>query len=381
METAGIKYMGSKKKLLPKIHEVAQQVLPPSSEAVLADVFTGSTRVAQFYRGLGYKTLTSDLAWASAGYAGAFLQNPTADRSKVQEMLDHLNSIKPRTGWLTESYGDVKPNNPKDPTKLVRAFTSTNTKKADGIREEILKLQSELEPWEHDTLLTSLIFAMDRVQNSQGHSRAFFREFLAPASQTPLVLEMPMLVGDGDADYAKRYPVAAHRTGNVLDKEYRSFLKTNSGKKSVIGYLDPPYTAAAQYDLFYHIWDSVYRWDKPEVVGATNMRADRLKRMGEMALDVDMKSDWCDKKKAKAAFVELFNHLDCIGTFLLSYSDESLLSIEHLQEAFEESRLRLVNKTDVSHTRHAMARVERVDQAKRDERGTRSTEWIFTLTR
>jgi adenine-specific DNA-methyltransferase len=381
METSGIKYMGSKKKLLPRIHQVAQEVLPPPAEAVIADVFTGSTRVAQFYRWLGYKTLTSDLAWASEGYAGAFLQNPTADRKMVSELLQHLNSLAPRNGWLTQSYGEVKPNNPKDPTKMVNAFTAANTRKADAIREEILKLQPELELWEHNTLLTSLIFAMDRVQNSQGHSRAFFREFLAPASQTPLVLELPLLVGEPGDDYKKKCPVGIHRTGNVLDDEYRTFLKKHAGKKQIVAYLDPPYTAAAQYDLFYHIWDSVYRWDKPEVVGATNMRADRLKRMGEMELDVEMKSDWCDKKKAQTAFVELFNHLDFVDTFLLSYSDESLLPIEDLQEAFEAAKLKMVGKADVSHTRHAMARVERVEQAKRDERGTRSTEWIFTLQR
>lgn len=389
VSTSGIKYMGSKQKLLPFITQKTNEILLGDKNWTILDVFSGSTRVAQSYRQQGYKVLTSDLNWATEAYSSAYLSNPTSDRQDIQDMIDHLNSLTPIEGWITEMYGEVKPVEPKDPTKLVNAFKRRNTMKADAIREAIeLFNTAGIEQWEYHTLITSLIMALDEVQNSQGHSRAFFRDFkTVPASNRELTLRLPPLMGNhapgdsilqmSDAEYQLAYPVGAHRTGNVLDKGYVDFVKQHSGDTKILGYLDPPYTTFVQYDLFYHIWDSIIRWDKPATAGATNRRADRM-----AGKDISMKSAWCGKKTAKDAFVSLFEQLDFVDAFVISYSDESILNHDDMIKMFKSVGFKSDNiheTTEISYKRHMMSKIGTASEETKATAKANNIEYIFTL--
>lgn len=391
IKTSGIKYMGSKQKILPFISDKTNEIFDGDKNWTVLDVFAGSTRVAQAYRQLGYKVLTSDLNWATEAYSKAYLSTPTADRTELQLIIDQLNNVTPIEGWLTQMYGEVKPTNPKDPTKLVNAFKRANAMKADAIRETIETYRKAgLEDWEYHTLITSLIMALDEVQNSQGHSRAFFRDFdTVPASKRSLTLKLPPLMGNptiddeilllSDDDYIAKYPIGAHRTGNVLDLEYVDFVKQNSGNTKILAYLDPPYTTFVQYDLFYHIWDSVFKWDKPATAGATNRRADRMQ-----GCSPEMKSDWCKKTNAKDAFIQLFNQLNFVDAFVISYSDESILSHDDMIKIFLKVGFTpdtIHETTEITYKRHMLSKIGTASEETKQTAKANNIEYVFTLIR
>lgn len=65
-----------------------------------------------------------------------------------------------------------------------------------------------------------------------------------------------------------------------------------------VAYLDPPYNQHS-YLSNYHIWESLVRWDKPEVYGVACKRVDCRER----------KSDYNSKRRHVTAFTDLVERL------------------------------------------------------------------------
>ena len=101
-KTYGIPYMGSKKKIIPSIHNALKDI---EFDSVL-DMFTGTTRVAQSFRSAGKVVIANDLSDASQCYGSLFLEHP--DPKSLQPYLDQMNNLKGYEGWFTENYhGDT----------------------------------------------------------------------------------------------------------------------------------------------------------------------------------------------------------------------------------------------------------------------------------
>lgn len=395
IQTSGIRYLGSKQKLTNEILQKAEPLIDHTY--TILDVFTGSTRIAQAFRQKGYHVITSDILPASTAYANAYICNPTANRSHLQELINELNSLEGEEDWITKHYCEVDAVNPRDPTKRVNAFTHSNGMKADAIRNKIE--QYKLDVWEKMTLITSLINALDVVQNSQGHQRAFFRDFIVPNSLKPLKLFLPPLLGDptlrveqqqselllfddnilcNDETFVEQHPVGKHYQGDVLNPEYLQFVKDNTDGK-ILGYLDPPYTHNAPYNLFYHLWDSIVLWDKPEVGGATNRRVDRIKTNDKRP---DLESEWCSRVKARDAFIKLFKALDFVDMFVVSYSDESIIAHDTMIEIFRECQFTNIHETfEKQHNRHSLSKSGTASEDTKTNAKMKNIEYIFTLQR
>ncbi len=86
--TEGIKYAGSKLKLLPHILEL---VKPTGAKTVL-DGFSGSTRVSQALAKMGYRVVSNDTAVWSEIFATCYLRN-----RRPQEAL--ADSQHAQTRW------------------------------------------------------------------------------------------------------------------------------------------------------------------------------------------------------------------------------------------------------------------------------------------
>ena len=165
--TFGVKYIGSKKDLLPYISELASKLNTRSA----IDVFTGTTRVAQSLRGRGIRTTTSDLSWASTCYANTYVHN--ADNSQLAEFITRMNALPGEAGWLTQNYTGEEPQ-----TALRsdgRCFQAKNAMRADAARDYIDTLL--ILPWERHTLITGVIRALDAVDNTVGVQQAYLKEW------------------------------------------------------------------------------------------------------------------------------------------------------------------------------------------------------------
>ena len=128
-ETEGIKYAGSKLKILPHIIKIASELEGVNS---VLDGFSGSTRVSQAFSQLGYKTTSSDIALWSEVFATCYLKSKKSNEF-YQKIIDDLNKLDGYDGWYTKHYG-------ADLNGTKRPFQSKNTRKLDAIRDEIEKL-------------------------------------------------------------------------------------------------------------------------------------------------------------------------------------------------------------------------------------------------
>ena len=84
-------------------------------------------------------------------------------------------------GWISKNYCDVIANG-----NIVRVWSKENGMKADVIREEIeiISKQENLNKWEKYTLITSLILALDKVDNTVRYSTSLSKRILFKIQKT-----------------------------------------------------------------------------------------------------------------------------------------------------------------------------------------------------
>lgn len=257
--TEGIKYVGSKLKLIPQILQLIGKV----DARTILDGFSGTTRVSQAFAKSGYTVVCNDRAVWSEIFGTCYLRN-TKKRETYQPLIDHLNSVRPVDGWFTEHYGG-RPNNgcAIRPDGRKAPWQAHNTRKLDAIRQEIEAIA--LGPIEKAVTLTSLILALDRVDSSLGHFSSYLREW-SPRSYNDLVLTVPNV-------WPSSREHRVHR-GDIFD------LVPNVSVD--LAYFDPPYgsnnekmpPSRVRYASYYHLWTSIVLFDKPDLFGKANRRRD-----------------------------------------------------------------------------------------------------------
>src|SRR5881397_45510 len=89
--TEGIKYAGSKLKLLPYILLLIQKVKPHT----VLDGFSGTTRVSQALAQTGHRVIANDLSVWSEVFGKCYLLNAHPSEH-YQRLIDHLNALPGR---------------------------------------------------------------------------------------------------------------------------------------------------------------------------------------------------------------------------------------------------------------------------------------------
>jgi len=250
--TEGIKYAGSKLRLIPFILELIHKL---EGVSTVLDGFSGSTRVSQAFAQCGYHTTSSDISHWSEVFATCYLLSKNNDRY-YQEIIDHLNSLSGYDGWFSQHYGANSAGSKKP-------FQLKNTRRLDAIRDEIDRLNIPLD--DKAVLLTSLIYALDKIDSTLGHFVSYLSEWSA-RSYKDLKLELPQrFITEGK-----------HQ---VLRSDIFQVIRNN---KYDLAYFDPPYgsnnhkmpPSRVRYASYYHFWKTVILNDKPELFGKANRRTD-----------------------------------------------------------------------------------------------------------
>jgi len=219
------------------------------------DGFSGTTRVSQAAAQLGYSVISADISEWSQVFATCYLQSKKPD-SFYQKILDELNSLPGYHGWYSDNYGG-------DIDEEKKPFQLHNTRKLDAIRDKIDALDL---PWE-DTcvLLTSLILALDKVDNTLGHYVAYLKKWSARSYKT-LHLELPQRMKNRGTHLVKK----------------ANIFQTIDECQPDIAYFDPPYgsnnekmpASRVRYASYYHIWKTIILNDKPRLFGKASRRED-----------------------------------------------------------------------------------------------------------
>ena len=170
-------------------------------------------------------------------------------------------------------------------------FSRDDCAKIGYIREdiEVLYKKGDINTRERAILITSLLYAMDKIANTCGHYDAYRKGVEFDKS---LELYVPM----------------ANRQNNPNNQCFN--MDSNELVKNIeadLVYIDPPYNSR-QYCDAYHLLENVARWEKPEVFGVAR-KMDRS----------TMKSKYCTQS-ATEAFEQLIGDIKA-KYILLSYNN------------------------------------------------------------
>ncbi|MDO4628981.1 MAG: DNA adenine methylase [Planctomycetia bacterium] len=355
IQTQGVKYAGSKKRLLPQILDVIESTGARS----VWDAFSGTTRVSQALAQKGFRTFSSDISLWSEIFGTCWLLN-MREPETYAELIDHLNHVPSQDGWFTENYGgDVRESetencyetenrykaekvyetgngnhvNNSDNTKkrfvpcptldsgVKRPFQRKNMRKLDGIRAELDRLA--LDSVTYAVAMTALMLALDRVDNTLGHFSSYLRDW-APRSYQDLTLTVPYLWVNREKNKVFR--------GDVFSLTPKIHAD--------LAYFDPPYgsnnekmpPSRVRYAAYYHFWTTLIRNDQPELFGRAQRRKDSSDLLAPSIFEEFRKNPETGRFLAVEAIQRLLHETDA-QWILLSYSSGGRATASELLEA------------------------------------------------
>ena len=279
-----IKYIGSKRLLVPLLVETIGRV--PGVRTV-ADLFSGTSRVGHALKRAGYRVLANDHNAYAETLARCYVQTDLEEvRDDAARLIAELGRLPGRPGYFTATF-----------CERARFFQPKNGARIDAIREAIAR--KGLSPPLEAVLLVSLMEAADRVDSTTGVQMAYLKRW-APRASNDLELRMPDVLPRGVRGRCRAYGLEALAAARTL--------------RADVAYLDPPYNQHS-YRGNYHIWETLVRWDQPEVYGTACKRVDCR----------DLRSPFNSRPRFKETLAALIAAMRA-RVIILSFSDEGYIT-------------------------------------------------------
>lgn len=269
------RYLGNKYKLIPFIKEIVAQEC--GNIHTVADIFAGTGAVASAFT--DKKLITNDNMYSNYICHMAWFGSEPYSREKILKLIKYYNGLKYcKANYMTKNFADTY-------------FSRADCSRIGYIRENIERLykKGEINTRERALLITSLLYAMDKIANTCGHYDAYRQGTVFEKS---LELYLPE-------------PEECRSQNNQCYNEDTNQWITRIEADLV--YIDPPYNSR-QYCDAYHVLENVARWEKPKVYGV----ARKMDRSG-------LKSDYCTIHAAQA-FEELIGRIRA-KYIILSYNN------------------------------------------------------------
>jgi adenine-specific DNA-methyltransferase len=304
-----IKYLGSKRKLLGPISAVFADLAPGTR---VLDLFSGTSRVSQALKQQGLYVCSNDHNLYAHTIARCYIEaDAQSVFPEVAEAITELGNAKPQHGWFTKTYCEE-----------ARFFHPDNGAIVEGMRNQIDEM--DLKEPVRSIILVALMEAADRVDSTTGLQMAYLKQWAARAHK-PLQLRIPEML-DG--------------TGSATCLDAIEAAKGFSGKAA---YLDPPYNQHS-YRSNYHIWETLIRWDEPEVYGVARKRIDCKTE----------KSDFNSRRRILSAFSDTIQGLD-VDRIVVSFNNEGYLHRDEIERILSDRGT--VHTIELDHKRYVGAQI------------------------
>ena len=269
------RYLGNKYKLLPFIKRVVENECKNIN--TVADIFAGTGAVASAF--IDKKIITNDIMYSNYICHVAWFSSEHYSEEKIIKIITQYNNLKViEDNYMSDNFSNTY-------------FSLDDCRKIGFIRQDIEdKLNSgDINARERALLITSLLYAMDKIANTCGHYDAYRQgvEF-----EKHLELYVPQPEPDVNENN-----VCYNMDTNELAPEIEGDLI----------YIDPPYNSR-QYCDAYHLLENVARWEMTWIFGVAR-KMDRT----------SLKSDYCTQK-ATVAFENLIDSIHA-KYILLSYNN------------------------------------------------------------
>lgn len=228
------RYIGNKNKLTNWILETI--LAETKNVKSILDIFAGTASVAKATFKYFDKVIVNDILHSNKAIYKAFFEIGNWNKEKLNFILKSWNELKAdqiNENYFSEQFGDK--------------FFEHNTSKIIGyVRQDIEDKKDELTEKEYNILLATLIYNIDKIANTVGHFDAYIKK---PIRSNKLNFHLINPV-----DFA----------GIEIHQENANVLARNI--KADIAYIDPPYNSR-QYSRFYHLYENLIQWKKPELFG------------------------------------------------------------------------------------------------------------------
>lgn len=272
------RYLGSKFKLLSFLSEVIEKYCIDANS--FCDLFAGTAVVGNHFN-KQFSIITNDILQSNVYAHATFLGEEPYDCDLLKGIIAGYNQLK--CDEVAENYYSKNFSN--------TFLSHDNLKKVGFIRDDIDNkfITHQINLKEKSILITSLLYAVDKIANTVGHYDAYRSN---GELDKALVLGMPKIeqsLNKGNANY--------NEDAGVL---------VNKISADVI-YIDPPYNSR-QYCDAYHFLENLAVNEKPDVVGVAR-KMDRA----------HLKSQYCTTK-ALTAFNQLIADIDA-KYILFSYNN------------------------------------------------------------
>ena len=278
METFSIsnrRYLGSKQQLLDFIDEI---ITNNTKECLsFTDLFAGTAVVSNRFKDRFELIINDTLSCNYHAYI-CFFSNLPYNKKKIDRLIKDYNAVREsKTCYYSQNFKDTY-------------LSEESLKSLDFIRSDIeSKFENgKINQREYSILITSLIYAIDKIANTVGHYDAFRKN-----SEQLKKIELK-----------KPYISKAKFRNQIFNLDANTLIRQI---KTDILYLDPPYNSR-QYCDAYHFLENVATHKQPKVYGVAK-KMDRSR----------LKSKYC-LSNAREHFSDLINNADA-KYILLSYNN------------------------------------------------------------
>lgn len=298
-----IRYMGTKLKLLEDILPAIHKVTPTGG--VVLDIMAGSNAVGYALKEF-YTVYTNDIQEYSKVISDAVIVNQdttiSSETAKADLHDNYVNNIKSKTyNYFEITYSNTY-------------FSKKQCCDIDSLRYAIDNISNNNK---RNLYLFALMGAMCKVQSTPGH----FAQYM-PANHPRIIPLQAMNLYEEFLNRCNSYKEICFtsKPNKSFCMNFHRLLDENiCGDVDTI-YLDSPYTQE-QYSRFYHVLETLVKYDAPEVKFKAKYRTDRFQ------------SDFCYKKSVAQEFTSIFEYCKKTKTNLvISYSVKGVLAIEQLME-------------------------------------------------
>ena len=260
------RYTGSKLKLADWIVDT---IMTNCRGSVFFEIFAGTSVISAKTAAYMKHLILNDTLESNNVIYKAFYQKGKFSFEKLEkykEEYQSLNNAFPMESYFTKNYGG-------------KYFGKNDCQKIEVIRNNIENDRAKLTEKEYSILLASLIYSMDKCANTVCNFYAYIKKEIIDKRFVFDIIE----------------PLEFPETQIEIYCEDANDLAPKI--ESDIVYIDPPYNSR-QYCQFYHIYETIVRWDKPELYGvALKPKARHL-------------SEYCHNK-APEVFADLLSKLRC----------------------------------------------------------------------
>jgi adenine-specific DNA-methyltransferase len=289
------RYLGSKKKLLGFIDDILKKEHTDFSS--FADIFSGTGVVADFFSNQSDIIVNDILESNHLSYQAFFGNIKLRENYLVNKINEYnlINASKLKDNYFSKNFAETY-------------FDLNNSKLIGYIRDDIEKefLNKKINTRERAYLITSLIYALDKIANTVGHYDAY-RKIEIKQKRINLA---PLKIRK-----------SSHKA-TIFKQDANQLVRKI---KADVVYIDPPYNSR-QYSDAYHLLENIAEWKKEKVYGvAKKINRDHIKSNYSL-------------KSAGAAFSDLINNINA-KYILVSYNDMGTSGNQRSQSRISDKEL------------------------------------------